>query len=53
MPLISELWACEDEAVWRFALKVYWLFVKPKNRDLEMQLERARDVVQGLGPERW
>lgn len=53
MSLISGLWACEDEAVWRFALKTYWLFVKGENRGLEEALEHARERAQGLDPKGW
>jgi hypothetical protein len=53
MSLIRELWACEDEAVWLFALKVYWLFVGRKNMKLEKELQGCRDVVEGLGSEGW
>jgi hypothetical protein len=54
MTLIQELWVCEDEAVWRFALKTYWLFVKREDRNLENEIDQLdRGEVQGFDRKGW
>ena len=54
MSLIGELWSCEDEAVWRFALRTYWLFVKREDRNLENKNDQLdRGEVQGSDREGW
>ena len=54
VPTVAELWCCEDQKVWRFALKTYWLFVKPQNRKLEEELESlGLACIQNLDAEGW
>ncbi len=54
MSTVAELWRCENEEIWRFALKTYWLFVKPQNRKLEEELESlGLAYVQNLNAEDW
>jgi hypothetical protein len=53
MPTVAWLWRCEDENIWRFALRTYWLFVG-KNRELEDELESlGLAYVQGLDAKGW
>jgi hypothetical protein len=48
------LWLCEDQAVWHFALKTYWLDVRGENRELEKEIECLDPgAVQRLDPEGW
>jgi hypothetical protein len=54
MSAIAELWQCKNEEIWRFALKTYWLFVKPKNRQLEEKLGvGGLAYVKGLNDQGW
>jgi len=54
MSTISELWHCGNETVWHFALKTYWLFVKPENRKLEDELGHIGvEYIQTLDRNGW
>jgi len=54
MSTVGELWNCDNEVVWLFALKTYWLFVKPENRKLEEELDRiGLEHIQNLDGHAW
>jgi hypothetical protein len=54
IPTIASLWDCQDEKIWLFALRTYWLFIKAKNAELERELESGvLKFIESLDAEGW
>jgi hypothetical protein len=50
----SELWVSADPAAWESALARYWDFVKPKNLQLERELDELNlDTLRGMDDRAW
>src|ERR1017187_2923421 len=51
---VADLWRSSSLIAWEEALQRYWLFVQPRNMELEKALD-ALDVrrLQGLSPQGW
>src|SRR6266404_9205111 len=51
---ISELWYSRDPAEWEKALERYWVFVQPRNVDLEHAMDHLdRDRIRRLDADGW
>ena len=51
---IAELWRSPDSTAWEQALARYWLFVQPRNMELERALDALdRTRLQGLSSQGW